>query len=316
MRRIGSIVVLLLAGSLPFAAQIPTPPPPQTARQALIEMVTGKGADDFAKHLPDAARQALIHPGDSEETSMVLRMSTIGRQVAAQGEHIETFDVGPNILVSEENNGHEKVEIAVEHDNLLGEEEEIELSVHFFKDGQEQPLPVVPRLIFTLKQEKETWRLTEVTAAAHVPLTDPDYLKGLRKQQNESNESAAQNRVTVIALAEKGYAARHPDRGYTCTLATLLASEPRVTPGEGGFVYDPGQGQEEWSGYRITLSRCDGTPASKYRITAVPTDPDSETKTFCADESGNLKFVIGGKSSTCLTRGQGVSSGPMPNYME
>ena len=77
----------------------------------------------------------------------------------------------------------------VEHDSLLGEDDEIELSVHYYKDGQLQPLPVVPDLTFTLKQEKEIWRLTEVTAAAHVPLTDPDYLKGLRKQQNEANES-------------------------------------------------------------------------------------------------------------------------------
>ena len=87
-------------------------------------------------------------------------------------------------------------------------------------------LPVVPRLIFTLKQEKEIWRLTEVTVAAHVPLTDPDYLKGLRKQQNEANEAQAQSRVTIIAAAETGYAAKHADRGYTCTLATLFAQEP------------------------------------------------------------------------------------------
>ena len=119
--------------------------------------------------------------------------------MVAQGEHIETFDAGPTLLITTQNEGHERIEVAVEHDSLLGEEDEIELSIHYYKDGQLQTLPVVPRLTFTFKQEKEIWRLNEVTAAAHVPLTDPDYLKGLRKEQDEANETAAQNRVSIIA---------------------------------------------------------------------------------------------------------------------
>ncbi len=313
MLRIGSVSLVLVFGSIPFSAQSLTPAPPQTARQALIEMFVGKGPDDFMKHLPEAARQALIHKGDTPETSVLLRISMIGRQVAVQGEHVETFDAGPSILITEQNNGHEKFEAMMEHDSLMGEEEEIELSVHSYKDGQEQRLPVVPRLIFTLKQEKEVWRLTEVTAAAHVPLTDPDYLKGLRKEQDDSNARSAQNRVTAIAMAEKGYAARHPDRGYTCTLAMLATPEPGAAQGEAGFVYDPGQGSEEWSGYRFALSGCDGTPAAKYRITAVPLDSDSEMKMFCADESGSVKSVSGAKSSTCFSRGEVMNPGNAPS---
>lgn len=170
-----------------------------------------------------------------------------------------------------------------------------------------QSLPVVPRLTFTLRKEKEIWRLTEVTAAAHIPLTDPDYLSGLRKDQNESNESAAGNRVTVMATAETNYATRHPDRGYTCGLATLFTSEPGAMPGENGFVSDPGQGNEEWSGYRFALTGCDGTPAAKYQITAVPLESDAGIKTFCADESGAFKFVTTGKISSCFSRGEPVN---------
>jgi len=40
-----------------------------------------------------------------------------------------------------------------------------------------------------------------------------------------------------------------------------------------------------------------------------PIDPDSEAKTFCADESGSLKFVRGGKGSACFTRGQPLATG-------
>ena len=304
-----------IAGSISLLAQTPAaaPPPPQSARQALLEMFLGKGEDDLTKHLPEVAHQALIHKGDSPETNVILKISTIGRQLTAQGEHFESFETGPNLLISEQNNGHEKYEIAVEHDTLLGEDDEIELSVHYYKDGQLQSLPVVPRLIFTLRQEKEIWRLTEVTAAIHAPLTDPDYLKGLRKDQNESNETAARNRMVAIATAETNYATRHPDRGYACTLATIFAPEPGAMPGENGFVYDPGQGNEEWSGYRFALMGCDGSPAARYRITAMPLEPDAGMKTFCADESGAFKFVTTGKGSTCFSRGQSVNTDAVSN---
>src|SRR4029077_7824878 len=96
-----------------------------------------------------------------------------------------TFVEGGTLLVSEQTAGHEKFEVLVEHDSLLGDTKEIELSVQYYKDNQPQSLSLVPRLIFTFKQEAEIWRLTGVTAAAHVPLTDPDYLKGLRKGRGE-----------------------------------------------------------------------------------------------------------------------------------
>jgi hypothetical protein len=318
MRLIRVVCFFVAVTGTLLLAQTPTvtPPPPQSARQALLEMFLGKGESDFTKHLPETANQALIHKGDSPETNVILKISTIGRQMTAQGEHLESFETGPNLLVSEQNNGLEKYEIAVEHDTLLGEDDEIELSVHYYKDGQLQSLPVVPRVIFTLRQEKEIWRLTEVTAAVHAPLTDPDYLKGLRKDQNESNETAAQNRVAVMSMAEGNYASRHPDRGYACTLTTLLAAEPGAQPGESGFVYDPGQGNEEWSGYRFAIAGCDGSPAAKYRITAVPLEPDAGMKTFCADESGTFKFVTSGRSSGCFSRGQPVNTPSVPPSSE
>jgi hypothetical protein len=139
---------------LPAQTAAPPTPPPQSARQALIEMFMGKGENDFARHLPEAARQTLIHKGETPDTSIILKISTIGRQAAAQGEHLETFDEGSTLLAFDQSSGREKTELAVEHDSLLGEDDEIELSIHYYKDGQLQSLPVVPQLIFTLRQEK------------------------------------------------------------------------------------------------------------------------------------------------------------------
>ncbi len=319
--RYGSLLLILIgllvfAASIPLTAQTQVPPPtppPQSARQALIEMFFGKGENDFAKHLPDAAHQTLIHKDETERTSVVLRIATIGRETVAQGQHVETFDVGPTLLVTEPTPGHEKIEAVVEHDSLFGEEDEIELSFHYYKDGQLQSLPVVPRLTFTLKQEKEIWRLTEVTAAAHIPLTDPDYLQELRREQNEANESAAQNRVNGIAATETGYAAQHPDLGYTCTLANLFPQEPAPEGGASPFAEDA---SEESNGYRFAITGCAGTPATKFRASAVPTDADAGQKTFCSDASGILKFTTDGKSSTCFSEGQPVNPPGPPRMID
>ncbi len=288
----------------------PTPPqpPPQSARQALIEMFIGKGDNDFTKHLPEDARHTLIRKGESPETNMILRISSIGRQLAGQGEQFETFDTGSTLLVSEQNDHREKIEVNVERDSLMGEDDEIELSVQYYKDGQLQSLPVIPRLIFTFRQEKEVWRLIEVVAAAHVPLTDSDYLKGLRKQQDEANEAQAKMRLTLIAGAEAGYIARHPDQGYTCSMPTLFARDQAATPGEDNVPFDPGQGTNDWNGYSFALTDCDGNPPTKFRVTAVPSDSDAGLKTFCNDQSGTIKFVTGEKVSSCFTRGKPVNS--------
>jgi hypothetical protein len=274
--------------------------PPQSARQALIEMFVGKGPDDFSKHLPDEARRMLFRKGDSPENSTVLKIAMAGRDAVAQGGKIETFDAGPNILISEDPNGHGKFEVIVEHDSVLGEEDEIELSVRLYKDGEEEQLPVVPRLIFTMKQENDIWRLTELTVAGHVPLTDPEYLTILRKQQDESNQSSARVRVMMMAQAQTQYAANHKDLGYACTLATLYPSP------EGGnaAVYPQAFANEESGGYRFTISGCNGAPASKYRLLAAPVDPESEMKVFCADESGTIRSIAGDRQSKCFSQGE------------
>ena len=300
MRHFLLALLAIFWAALSLAAQNPTAPE-QSARQALIEMFTGKGENDFTRHLPDDARAALVHKGDTPETSLLFRVSGAVRGLAVQGENLETFDTGPNILVSENTNNHERVEIAVEHDSFSGEEDEIELSVHPYKNGEAEMLPVVPRLIFTLKKEKDIWRVTELTLAAHVPLEDPDYLKGLRKQQDELNESAAQGRVNMIAQLETNYAANHPDTGYVCSFGTL---NPNAEAEPNGFA---SLSKDESNGYRFSLTGCSGKPAAKYRLTATPIDADSEMKAFCLDQSGALKSAAAADSSTCFSQGKTVS---------
>jgi hypothetical protein len=305
MRNICFVLLVAFLANIPSQAQIQTSPePPQTPRQALIEMFMSKSPGAFVKHLPKAASQALIRKSDNPETSLVQKISTIGQQMTAQG-HVETFDVGPALLVLEQDEGKEKVktEVMVERDNLMGENDEIEVSIHVYRDGQPEFLPVVPRLIFSMTQEKEIWCLTEATLAAHIPLTDPDYLKGVRKKEDETSESMASARVSMIAVAEAGYASTHPGHGYSCNLAELFGK------GEmGGADGQPFAGNES-SGYHFSLAGCDGNPASKFQITAVPLESDSGMKAFCADESGTVRFDASGKGTACLSRGQVLNQG-------
>ena len=300
MRHVLLALLSIFAGALSLVAQNPTPPE-QSARQALIEMFTGKGDNDFNRHLPDAARAALVHKGDTPETSFLFRVSGAIRGLSMQGDKLETFDTGPNILVTENTNNHESIEVAVEHDSFFGEEDEIELSVHPYKNGEPDILPVIPRLIFTLKKEKDIWRVTELTLAAHIPLEDPDYLKGLRKQQDELHESAAQGQMNMIAQMETNYAANHPDTGYACTFAALYPN----TEGEPSAV--AAFATQESNGYRFSLAGCSGKPAARYRLTAIPIDADSEMRAFCLDQSGALKSVAAADSSTCFSQGKMVS---------
>jgi hypothetical protein len=309
-----AISISLSAQTLESVTAAPATPPPQTARQALIEMFLGKGDDDFAKHLPDAARKTLIHKGETPQTSSILRISSLGREMLAQGQHIETFDVGRTLLVSKEANDRERVEVIVEHDALSGDEDEIEVSFQVSEGGQRKALPFIPRLTFAMKQEQDIWRLTEVTAAAHIPLTDPDYLHALRKEQDEANEAAVQVRVGIIANAEKIYVTRHPELGYACALPVLFGPQSGNIPSEAGFVYDPGQGSEEWNGYRFTLSGCDQAPASRFHLSAMPVDSESESKMFCVDESGTVKSQAGRNSSNCLSQGDVLNSGRQGVY--
>lgn len=311
MRNWSLLSFAVLLATLPSPAQT-QPQLPQTARRALIEMFLSNDTDAFAKHLPDLTRRLLGQNKGEPYASIMSLFSSLGNRRLLLSQRVETFDDGPTILVSQQSET-DKIEVSVEHHLLAGEGEEMELSAHFYHDGREQPLSVIPRLTFTLKEEKKIWRLIDVTAVARVPLTDPDYLRGLRQQQQEANESAVQMRIGTITAAEIGYAAQHPERGYICSLPALFSQEPNEGTTDDSseqpqVYYDPGQESSEWLGYRFALIGCEGSSGSKYQITAVPIDSDAGTKMFCADESGMVKASTNGKIAECFSGGDVVSS--------
>src|SRR5579864_7327860 len=95
------ICSFFLTGSL--AAQ--APPPPQTARQALIEMFFGQSADHLQKHLPDVTRRSFQKMDTGNGQSLLTEFSMLASQAKAAGAGFQTFDTGPTIVLAQDPEG-------------------------------------------------------------------------------------------------------------------------------------------------------------------------------------------------------------------
>lgn len=73
----------------------------------------------------------------------------------------------------------QKVEIVVENDSLQGDRDDIELSIHTYKNNEVQRTPFMPHLVFSMKIESGLWALNEISITIKLPLADPDLLKSI-----------------------------------------------------------------------------------------------------------------------------------------
>jgi hypothetical protein len=159
-----------------------------------------------------------------------------------------------------------------------------------------------------------------------VSLTDPEFLKALATKLQPgisqapaggsftmvaptgltaANESAAIAGLRTLNTAEISYAASFPGRGFTCTLSDLggMGSGSGVTEHQ-AMLIDPRMASGKKNGYIFALSGCDGTPASRYSVTAAPADPGSGIRAFCSDESAVIRFSPDGKANSCVSLGK------------
>jgi hypothetical protein len=120
-----------------------------------------------------------------------------------------------------------------------------------------------------------------------------------------ANESAAIAGLRTLNTAEISYAASFPGRGFTCTLSDLggMGSGSGVTEHQ-AMLIDPRMASGKKNGYIFALSGCDGTPASRYSVTAAPADPGSGIRAFCSDESAVIRFSPDGKANSCVSLGK------------
>ena len=107
------------------------------------------------------------------------------------------------------------------------------------------------------------------------------------------NQRSAVRSIDDVSLAERNYAARHPEAGYACNLNDL---------GEQGFV-DGVLASGIKSGYRFEI-RClqdGGQHITNYTVTAVPLSPGTTGKyALCSNQSGGLWYGENGVAADCL----------------
>jgi TonB family protein len=304
MRPLSCIALaFVMAVSAPLAGQTPSSQeaPPQTARQALIEMLFGKGPGHFEKHLPDITRQSFDKLGGAKGSGLIF-LSQLEAQSKTGKENFETFDTGSTLLIAHEPmyGASEKTEVTVERDDLLGDEDQIELALHTTKNGKEEPLlPQVLRFTLTMKMESGVWRLNEVGAAARFPLADPAFLKAIEEIQLSQNEQIAQWSIRSLVNAEKSYQAA--EGAFACSLSALGSTVKGTEPSKRTYLYDLQLAEGKKNGYRFTISDC-----SQAHYWVVGESLASGQPAFCSDESGTLRASSDGKGATCISSGEVV----------
>jgi len=327
MTRTTTLLALILSSAVPFP-RASAQPTPQTARQALLEMFFSKTPGTLGKHLPEVTQAAMQKAAGGSGISMLDSFALVASQLQTRGQELQTFEAGPILLTVEDRQAHTKFEITVERDDLQGEADEIELGLHNYKDGQPQTVGLTPRFTFTMKQEKDVWRLNQIAVSLQVSLTDPEFLKAIAARMSPSagpttsssassagtwasrapiaaNEASAVGGIRTLNTAEVTYAAVYPDRGFTCNLSDLGGmGSGQGRDAQHAMLIDPRLATGRKNGYVFSLSGCDGNPVSKYNVAAVPADPTAGTRAFCSNESAVIRSSPDGNAASCLNSGK------------
>lgn len=299
-----------------FAQKQAPVPPQQTARQALIEILTG-GQKAAQKHLTVDVQQLLAKSGI--KSAAVLAMFDQVRQQT--GPATQTFDSGPLLLVVNQPAQHQKLEVHVENDDLSGDEETLDLSVHAARENTDQEPEdweaFLSHFSVNMKKQAGIWRLNKVGVAVEFPLGDPEFLQktflkgmdqaagvsgvaGSHVEVNTNAESQEtkmplEQMLTMMAFAEDSYARQHPEAGFSCSLGDLA---------EAGQSFGVGQiSSGLYQGYKLSVSGCQGHPAGSYQIVAEPLQ-GTGGKAFCTDATHNVRVADDGSGATCLAFGR------------
>jgi type IV pilus assembly protein PilA len=324
-----SIAILLATSSwaqAPASApQTATPTAPQTARQALLGMFFSKTPGTFAMHLPMATRAALEKTGALKSLQ---QYSQLISQLQTQGQTVQTFETGSVLLATDDPKTGVKADITVENDALRGDQDDIELTFHMYKNGQEQPSPFRSQITFSMKQEAQVWTLNEISVTIHVPLADPAFLKAITEKmtpqtgatgvtgtfvpRSEVSVQAGGSDAMVVAAmrtiltAEIAYASAYPNVGFTCTLSDLDGFGGGEPNEHQAMLINSGLASGKRYGFVFTLAGCGGTPATSFHLTAAPNGNSYGRKAFCADQSAVIRSSSDGNPLTCMASGAPV----------
>ena len=309
--RVTFLVVLAFAGTALCAQPQTQAPPPQTPRQALIEMISG-GQEGAMKHLTVEMQKNLQGEGKNYAASQLAAFD----QIKAASSDLQFFDTGQVLLSMNDPKSHDKFEVHVDSDDLSGDTDNMDISFHQFRDGVEQDIPYAAMLSsFTvgMKRQANVWRLNEISINIKVPVGDPKLLEkfggGMPGMMGAKVGASADGKpakprviapreaIEMLGMEELTFARLHPEVGFTCTLADLAKPNP--------FNLDPRIfNGEPYHGYKFSLSGCQDKPSGSFHLVAEPVSPAAGSKAFCTDATNNVRSSADGLGSSCIASGK------------
>ena len=304
-------LLLVFFASTFLSAQREAAQPPQTPRQALIEMVTG-GQQGAMKHLTVEMQQSLQGDSKKDAASELAAFD----QIKAASSEFQVFESGQVLLSMNDPKSHEKYEVHVDSDDLSGDTDNIDISLHQFRDGIEQDIPyamMLSRFTVGMKRQANIWRLNDISINIKVPVGDPKLLKkigngvpgmvggkiggGADAKPEKLRDLSPKQTIELLGMTEAMFARSHPEVGFTCTLAdlakpNLLNADPRIFRGE------------TYRGYKFSLSGCTDKPSGSFHLVAEPVSPATRAKAYCTDATNNIRSSDDGLGSSCLASGK------------
>lgn len=318
MPRSPFLVGILLTFSLSITAfgQQAEARKPQTARQALLEVLIG---DEQAvlKHLTIEVQQTLKK---GRESSGSVALGTVAgfRSLGLNPSNQETFETGSVLMAVKDPKTRERIEVHVDSDDLAGDEDTLQLSLHALRDGQEVEtgLEFISQIEVAMLKQEGIWRLNAITISAKIPVGDPKLMEKLTNVQGgmvggkigispttdqEAPKPDAEQTVRMLSMAEGMYASMHPEAGFTCSLNDLVNQSGSMLH---AFGIDPAITSGNLNGYKFSLSGCQGTPVAAFQVVAEPITPSSGSRAFCTDATHNIRAADDGRGLTCVTSGK------------
>jgi hypothetical protein len=290
----------------------------QTPRQAIVEMFSGSDAQ-FKKHLTVEMQARLREMIKGSSSGVPLPFFDMA--AASDPDRFQVFDLGTTLFSFNNPEQHERYELRIDSEQGRGEEDAMELSLHYLRNGVEQPASLALRFVLNMKRQEGTWRLNAVTMSATLPLGDPRILDqnwwgpasvfaANSTAKDASTAVVVDDRpklsplraVRMIGMAENIYAQSHPGVGYTCRLADLV-NVGRGLDEDGVYRFmDAAFAGGVYNGYRYTIAGCDHKPARTFRVMAEPVA--GKGKAYCSDHTNNLRASDDGRGTTCLVSGK------------
>lgn len=273
------------------------------------------------KHLTVEVQQLLNQP---ENKQALMSLGFVSSMKSGWGQNVQLFESGPVLASMEQPQDHHKIEVQVNNDDMSGDQDTIEFSIHSFKDGVEQDEEwqlMLSHFTVSMVRQQGIWRMSKIAVGAEFPVGDPEFLKktylksmtdaGMtggnassaavystydKAEAAQTPELAPGQLVMLIGLAERAFARKHPDIGFTCSLSELSEDAS-------AYSLESRISTDNYKGYKITFSGCQGKPAGSFQVAIEPA-PGKGEKAYCTDATGNIRVSDDGRASTCLTSGR------------